>query len=206
MVPALQFALSHKLQACAARGGEGRRRHLRMKTWETLDSRYLWTSRWYNLRQDRLRDASGHEFTYTLVDHPGAVWVVPVTVDDQVGLVWQYRHAVDDWCYEVPAGGLSPGLTPEEVARRELLEEVGGQAAELHFVGQFYTSNGISNEVAYVYLATGVELGEAHPEATELMEVHPVPVEEAVRMAREGEVTDGPSALALLWCEPLLQR
>ncbi len=57
---------------------------------------------------------------------------------------------------EVPAGGLSPDLTPEEVARRELLEEVGGEAAELHFVGQFYTSNGISNEVAYVFLATGV--------------------------------------------------
>ena len=105
---------------------------------------------------------------------------------------------------EVPAGGLSPGLTPEEVAHRELLEEVGGEAAELRFVGQFYTSNGISNEVAYVYLATGVELGETQREPTELMEVRLVPVEEALRMAREGEITDGPTALALLWCEPLL--
>ena len=105
---------------------------------------------------------------------------------------------------EVPAGGLSLDLTPEEVARRELLEEVGGTADELHYVGQFYTSNGISNEVAYVYLATGVELGETHHEPTERMEIHPVPVEEAMRMAREGEITDGPSALALLSCEPLL--
>jgi len=105
---------------------------------------------------------------------------------------------------EVPAGGLSPGMSPEEVARRELLEEVGGRAAELRLVGQFYTSNGISNEVAYVYLATGVELGETHREATELMETRLVAVEEALRMAREGEITDGPSALALLWCEPLL--
>ena len=47
-------------------------------------------------------------------------------------------------------------MTPEEAAQRELLEEVSGEAAELRFVGQFYTSNGISNEVAYVYLATGV--------------------------------------------------
>ncbi|MFC2045952.1 NUDIX domain-containing protein [Chloroflexota bacterium] len=92
----------------------------------------------------------------------------------------------------------------EEVARRELLEEVGGEAAELPFVGQFYTSNGISNKVAYVYLATGVELGETHREPTELMEMRLVPVEEALRMAREGEISDGPSALALLWCEPLL--
>jgi 8-oxo-dGTP pyrophosphatase MutT (NUDIX family) len=112
---------------------------------------------------------------------------------------------VDDWCYEVPAGGLGEGGEPEEVAHRELLEEVGGEVAELRFVGQFYTSNGISNEIAYVYLATGVELGEAQPEPTEQMEMRLVPVEEALRMAREGEITDGPSALALLWCAPLLQ-
>jgi ADP-ribose pyrophosphatase len=112
---------------------------------------------------------------------------------------------VADWCYEVPAGGLSPGLTPEEVAERELLEETGGTAAELRYIGRFYTSNGISNEVAYVYLATGVELGEAHPEPTELIEVRLVPIEEALCMAREGEITDGPSALALLWCEPMLR-
>jgi ADP-ribose pyrophosphatase len=85
-----------------------------------------------------------------------------------------------------------------------LLEEVGGTAAALHHVGQFYTSNGISNEVAYAYLAVGVELGESHPEPTELMEIRLVPVNEALRMAREGEISDGPSALALLWCEAFL--
>jgi ADP-ribose pyrophosphatase len=175
-----------------------------VSAWETLDSRFLWQSRWYNLRQDRVRTQTGHEFTYTLVDHPGAVWVVPVTADGQVVLIRSYRYTVDDWCYEVPAGGLSPDLTPEEVARFELLEEVGGTAGELRYVGQFYTSNGISSEVAYVYLATGVQLGEAHPEPTELMEMRLVPVEEALRMAREGEIADGPSALALLWCEPLI--
>jgi hypothetical protein len=67
-----------------------------------------------------------------------------------------------------------------------------------------YTSNGISNEVAYVYLAIGVGLGETQREPTELMEIRLVPVREALRMAREGEITDDPSALALLWCEPLL--
>jgi ADP-ribose pyrophosphatase len=113
------------------------------------------------------------------------------------------QASVDDWCYEVPAGGLGPDGNPEVIARQELLEEIGGTAAELRPIGQFYTSNGISNEIAYVYLATGVELGETRREPTELMELRLVPVDEAVRMAREGEITDGPSALALLWCEPL---
>ncbi len=121
-----------------------------------------------------------------------------------VSLALHVRSTVADWCYEVPAGGLSPDLAPEEVAQRELLEEVGGTAADLRYIEQFYTSNGISNEVAYVYLSASVELGETHLEPTELMEIRLVPVDEALRMAREGEVTDGPSALALLWCEPLL--
>jgi ADP-ribose pyrophosphatase len=172
--------------------------------WKRLGSRYLWQSQWYNLRQDRLRTPTGDEFTYTLVEHPGAVWIVPVTSDGQIALIWNYRYAVDDWCYEVPAGGISPDSSPEECARRELLEEIGGTAPELRLVGQFYASNGISNEVAYVYLATGVQLGEPHREPTELMELRTVPAREAMRMAREGEITDGPSALALLWCEPLL--
>ena len=175
-----------------------------MTIWEKIDSKYLWRSRWYNLRQDRLRAPGGDEFTYTLVEHPGAVWVVPITADGQIVLIWNYRYAVDDWCYEVPAGGLSGDLTPEQAARRELMEEVGGSAADLRCVGRFYTSNGISDEVAHVYLASGVELGEASREPTELMEVRLVPVDEALSMARSGEISDGPSALALLWCEPLL--
>jgi ADP-ribose pyrophosphatase len=172
-----------------------------VSAWETLDRRSLWQSRWYKLRQDRVRTQTGHEFTYTVVDYPGAVWVVPVTTDGQVVLVQNYRYTADAWCYEVPAGGVSPGLTPEEVARSELSEEIGGTATDLRFIGQFYTSNGISNEGAYVYLATCVELGESQREPTELMEMHLVPPEEAMRVARSGEITDGPSALALLWCE-----
>ena len=176
-----------------------------MVVWKTLKSEILWQSRWYSLRQDHLRTPEGHEFTYTIVDHPGAVWVVPVTTDGQIALIRNYRYPVGAWCYEVPAGGLGPEGNPEDIARQELCEEIGGTAADLRYVGQFYTSNGISNEVAYVYLATGVELGEAQPEQTELMKMRLVPVEEALRMAREGEISDGPSALALLWCSPLLQ-
>ena len=105
----------------------------------------------------------------------------------------------------MPAGGLSSDRSPAKAAHRELLEEIGGTAHEMWRVGQFYTSNGISNEVAYVYIATNVELAETHREPTELMEIRLVSVEEALRMAREGEISDGPSALALLWCEPLLR-
>jgi ADP-ribose pyrophosphatase len=174
--------------------------------WQRLDSRILWQSRWYHLRQDRVRLPGGQEITYTLIDHPGAVWVVPVTRDGQVVLIRHYRYPVDDYCLEVPAGGLEPGMPPEETARRELVEEIGGHAADVRYVGRFFTSNGVSNETAYVYLAIGVDLGETDREVTEDMELRVVPFAEAVRMARSGEISDGPSALAVLWCEALLRQ
>ncbi|HSJ52303.1 MAG TPA: NUDIX hydrolase [Anaerolineae bacterium] len=174
--------------------------------WECLGSRVLWQSPWYSLREDRVRTREGREFTFTLVDHPGAVCIVPVTAEGQVVLIWNYRYAVGEYCLEVPAGGLSPDASPEEAARRELEEEIGGTAAGLEYVGRFYASTGISNETVHVYLATGVELGEPDREATEEIEVHLVALEEALRMAHSGEIMDALSALALLWCEPLLKN
>ena len=174
--------------------------------YQTLSREYLWKSQWYHLRQDRIRTPDGNEGTYTLVEHPGAVWVVPLTPEGEIVLEWQYRYAVQDWCWEVPAGGLLPGDTPEERARQELQEEIGGRAGDLHYIGRFYTMNGIGTEVAHVFLATGVTLGAPSREPTEIMEVHRVPAAEALRMARSGEISDGPSALALLWCESLLKN
>jgi ADP-ribose pyrophosphatase len=169
--------------------------------YQTLSTKYLWKSKWYNLRQDEIRTPDGSRGTYTVVEHPGAVWIVPVTTQGEIVLEWQYRYTVQDWCWEVPAGGLLPGTTPEQMARRELREEIGGTAARLQYIGQFYTMNGIGTEVAHVFLATGVELGEVQREPTEIMELRRVPVAEALRMARAGEISDGPSALALLLSE-----
>jgi hypothetical protein len=115
-------------------------------------------------------------------------------------------QSVDHWCYEVPAGGLSAGLTPERSRPPRAPGRGRRHRSQPLPLAQFYNSNGISNEIAYVYLATGVELGESHPEPTELTEIRLVPLEEALRMARGGDISDGPSALALLWCERLLQN
>lgn len=172
--------------------------------YQTYSSKYIWKSKWYNVRQDEIGTPDGSRGTYTIIEHPGAVWVVPVTLQGEIVLEWQYRYTVQDWCWEVPAGGLLPGVTLEEMARRELLEEIGGTAANLQFIGQFYTMNGIGTEVAHVFLATGVELGPVHRESTEIMELRMVPVAEALRMAQAGEISDGPSALALLLCERYL--
>ena len=174
--------------------------------YQTLSSRYLWTSRWYNLRQDEIVTPDGSRQTYTVVEHPGAVWVVPVTPDGHVILEWQYRYTVRDWCWEVPAGGLLPGIAPDEMARRELREEIGATAASLEPIAWFYTMNGIGTEVAHVFLARDVRPGRPQREPTEVIHTRPVPIAEALRMARDGEITDGPSALALLLCQHRLEE
>lgn len=177
----------------------------RDRPYTTLERRYLWQSRWYNVRQDRLRAASGGELLYTVIEKAGAVFVVPVTDDGEMVLIEQYRYAVDNWCLEVPAGNVEPGASPADTAARELREEIGGTAARLDFIADFYSMNGIGDEVAQVYLARGVTLGDPEREPTEHIRLHALPIAEALRLARTGAIKDGPSALAILLCEPLLQ-
>ncbi len=167
---------------------------------KTTASRIAWSCPWYSVRQDNIITPDGKPGVYNVVQHPGAVWIIPVTPDGKIVLINTYRYTVNDWCIEIPAGGVKPEQSLEEAARAELLEEVGGTAVTLEKVSQFYTMNGIGNEIAHVFLATGVTLGPTQHESAEVLEVRPTPIGEALRMARSNEMSDGPSALALLLC------
>jgi ADP-ribose pyrophosphatase len=172
----------------------------------TLSRRYLWQSRWYNVRQDQLRQTDGREFTYTIIEKPGAVWIVPVTAEGNLILINQYRYPVGEWCLEVPAGNIEPGMAPEEMAARELREEIGGTAGQIIPVAEFYTMNGIGDEIAKVFVALDVVLGEPAREFTEHIELIEMPVQKALHMARSGAIKDGPSALAILLCAAVLHK
>ncbi len=175
--------------------------------WDIRASRHLYRSHWYNVRQDDIRLPGGQEITFTQIEHPGFASVVPVTPEGEVVLIYSYRYTVDDWVWEIPAGGLGnkPGITPLAVAQEELAEEVGGVATDWRPVGSYYAAVGSSNVRAHVFLATGVQLrGAQHLESTEIIQVRRVSVAEALRMARSGAMQDGQSAFALLLCEPLL--
>lgn len=173
--------------------------------WQALSVERPIVTPWFSVRQDRVLTHAGAEIGYTYVEHPGAVYVVPVTAGGEVLLLRQYRYPVHDWCWEVPAGGIEHGEDGVIAAARELAEELGGVSRAIRSVATFYASNGISDERSQVYLAVGVERGESRLEPTELLRVVAVPPAEALCMAHAGEITDGQSALALLLCEPLLR-
>jgi ADP-ribose pyrophosphatase len=170
------------------------------RPFKILSSQIVWSCPWYRVRQDEIITPDGRPGVYNVVEKADAVWIVPVTKDGQVAMVYQYRHTVDDWCWEIPAGSVKPGSSLEETAHDELHEEVGGRTDELSYVGRFYLANGICNEVGHIFLATGITLGEPEHEAAEVMHVHRVPITEALQMARDGRISDGPTALALLLC------
>jgi ADP-ribose pyrophosphatase len=172
----------------------------------TLGSQTVWESPWYSLRQDRIQMPGGSQGTYTVVDRRGAVFIIPRLPDGRVALIRHYRHTVGGWLWEIPAGGIEEGHSPLETAHRELLEEIGGRAAAMAEIGTFYTMPGISNERCVVFYAEDVQIGQPNHEASEVIETHLFAVDETLRMARDGTIQDGPSALCLLLAEPFLRR
>ena len=171
--------------------------------WKTLSSERIYKNPWYALRQDQVRTHTGAEITYTFMEHPGAVAVVPVTPDGEIVLIHSYRYTVKDWCWEIPMGGRDHDDLAV-VARKELLEEVGGVCQQLGYVNFFYANNGVSDIRCDVFLAQEVSLGQSEPEDAELIEIQVFPKDEVFRMARTGEITDGMSALSLFLCEPCM--
>lgn len=148
----------------------------------------------------------GTQGVYNIVQKESAVWIVPVTVDGQVVLINHYRYTVDDWCIEVPAGSVKEDQTLEEAAREELREEIGGREANLDYIGQVYTANGICNEIGHIFLATGVVLGETAREPAEIIEIHMKSTAEVINMAQTNQISDGISALAILLCANQLKE
>jgi ADP-ribose pyrophosphatase len=177
--------------------------------WKFLGSKTRFENEIFRLRQDEVELEGGEKMEYAYVERDEAVIVVPITREREVVMLKQYRYAVDEWCLEVPAGGThdSGDASLEEVARKELREEVGGTVAKLTYVDFFYSANAVTDEKCHVFLAEGVELAkEPKTEASETIEMQLVPVAKAIQLARSGAMKTAPCALAVLLCEPLLRR
>jgi ADP-ribose pyrophosphatase len=176
--------------------------------WHLLRSDHLFENAHFRLRRDRVRIGPAHEIDFTYFESKGAVWIVPVTAEGHIILIRQYRYAVDEWLWEVPAGGLfDHNGDPESLARRELAEEVGGTAGEMQYLGWFYGGAALTDTRCHLFLAhdTRLTLPPRH-ELSERIEIHTFPLAEALTMARSGAMRDGRSALALLWSEPYLRE
>ncbi|MDM8527462.1 NUDIX hydrolase [Anaerolineales bacterium HSG24] len=149
------------------------------------------------LRQAKLPD--GTPVSREVVINKGAVVIVPMTENNEVRLLKQYRAAVEKWIIELPAGGLELNEDPDLAAPRELLEETGDQAGTWQKLGGFYSAPGILTEYLHLYLATDLTAGENRLEFDEhIAEVLTVPWAEAIAMIRSGEIEDGKTIAGLM--------
>ena len=161
----------------------------------------------FQVRQDVL-EVNGEERSYSYVERPAAVIIVPVTPAGQIVTVRQYRYPIDEWCIEVPAGGThdTGDESLREVALSELREEVGGTPETLSHVESFYTSPSLTTEKCHVFFAENVRLiAKPQTETTEEIEIELRSAAEITHMARSGQMKNAPCALAILICEPLLR-
>ena len=131
------------------------------------------------------------------VEHPGGAAIVAET-EKGIIFVEQFRYPVSRTLLELPAGKLDKGEDPLSAARREFEEETGYFAKELQLLGEMYPSPGYTDEVIYLYLATGLEMRQAHRDEGEFLSVKYLPAEKAAEMIASGEIKDAKTVIALL--------
>ena len=169
-----------------------------------IGSERLYTGRVISLDRDTVRFPDGSVGQLEMVRHPGASAIVPFVSDPtgedpQILLIKQYRYAAEEFLYEIPAGRLDPGEAPPECAKRELKEETGCTAQQMEFLFTMFTTPGFTDERIHVFLARGLERGEAAREADEFMTVETVTLSSALRFIQEGRIKDGKTALSILF-------
>lgn len=145
----------------------------------------------------RIYTYRGLEFVRDIVVFGQSVAVVPV-VGDEVLLIRQFRAPVGDWVIEVPAGRVDLGESPDEAARRELVEEIGYYPRKLERLGSVYMSPGYSDEILHVYLAEELEFVGSSPEPGELIEVVRLKIDEALAVILGNPVADAKTLLSIL--------
>jgi ADP-ribose pyrophosphatase len=154
---------------------------------------------------ERLRYSNGREYDVDYVRHPGAAAVVAIDGANRVCLVRQYRHGIEDFLWEIPAGKLDAGEPPEVCAVRELQEETGVAAKRWTPLGLYIPAPSIFTEVIHLYLARDLKVGAASPDADEELELKWLPLDQAIGHVLRGEWNDGKTAMALLRAQFQLQ-
>jgi ADP-ribose pyrophosphatase len=162
-----------------------------------IAARAVYRGKIVNLDVETVRLPNGATVELEIIHHPGASAAVPLLADGRVVLIRQYRHAVGGYIYEVPAGKLNPGETPEECARRELEEEIGYRATSLTPLLSVFTTPGFTDERIHLFLAGGLLPGRQALDPDEVLEVVTLPLEEALSWIATGAIRDAKTIIAL---------
>ncbi len=180
-----------------------RRQHF--TEWRVLKKSVAFSCPWYQIAREKIRLPTDQVIDYFYVTIPPSVMVIPITADERVVLLRQYRYPTRSFSYELP-GGNTRGKSPLAAGKEELLEETGYRARRWRRLGGFYPYSGMSDEICHVYLATDLTPGKQRLEDREFIQVVTMPVREVFRRMKRNRIHDGMTLASLLLARSYLGR
>jgi ADP-ribose pyrophosphatase len=167
-----------------------------------ISSKISYKGKVFNVTTDKVKEPNGTIATRDVIHHNGSIVILAVDSsrkprDPDVILIRQYRHAAGQYLLELPAGRIEPGERPLTAAKREMIEETGFRANKWTLLTRYYASPGFLGEWMQIYLAEDITPGTATPEADEDIELHRMPLSEAMRLVAANQIHDGKTLIGL---------
>ncbi|WP_245902303.1 NUDIX domain-containing protein [Gracilibacillus dipsosauri] len=168
---------------------------------KTIQTKEIFDGKIIKVQVEDVTLPNGHTSKREIIKHPGAVAVIPITKDNKIIFVKQYRKPLEKVLVEIPAGKLEEGEAPITTALRELEEETGYTTKSLHYVTSFYTSPGFADEIIYLYETSDLEKLEVEKQLDEdeFVELLELTLEEAEHLIQSQEIHDAKTAYAILY-------
>lgn len=167
--------------------------------WKKLSSKHIYENPWIQVIEDQVIRPNNSEGIYGRVLFKNkAIGIIPLDEANNTWLVGQYRYALNEYSWEIPMGGGPVNNDILESAKRELKEETGLIAKKWKQIMRIHTSNSVTNEEGFVFVARDLEQGETEFDETEDLKIWKLPFEEAYQMVMNGEITDSLSIAGIL--------
>ncbi|WP_263381591.1 NUDIX hydrolase [Granulicella arctica] len=167
-----------------------------------VSSKLAYKGKVFNVYTDTVIEPGGNKNVRDVIRHNGSVVILAVDdsknpKDPDVILERQYRHAAGQFLIELPAGRIEPGEKPLAAAKREMIEETGFRAKRWTLLTKYFASPGFLGEWMQIYLARDIREGTATPEPDEHIEIHRIPLSEAMRLVASNQIHDGKTIIGL---------
>ena len=172
---------------------------------QPISQETVFSGRIIETRVDTLQLPDGRQITREVVQHPGAVGIIPIDDEDSVLLVRQYRYAAGQSLLEIPAGVIESGESPDDTAQRELREETGYASQNLRALGGVYSSPGFCTEFLYLYIARDLVPSRLPGDEDEDISVETIPMSRVDQLIRLGEIQDAKTVAGLLMARYLFK-